>query len=193
MGARRRTRTSTSRIEWPDEERQPTLRSDIRKGKIRSAAQADPITQLMAGGPPGGTEPERIVYGYLAREGLLFDYQFPIQGGRAVAGGLVVDFVIWDMTPHLIIRVQSWWHRQPEIAEVDLVQRHILETSGFRVADIWEEDIRDYDRLDMRMREILYAQRIGLGAPPMGPGALHPPERPACCDEPRHWRWYQHA
>ena len=31
-------------------------------------------------------------------------------GGRPTPGGAVADFVVYDMLPALIIRVQSYWH-----------------------------------------------------------------------------------
>jgi len=105
-----------------------------------------------------GSLPEYIVHYELTRrglrDGLHFDFQSSMMGGRLELGGAVADFRFLDRP--LIIRVQGiYWHVPWEamgLGVTDEEQRLLLEAMGFVVLDLWEDLIMDPDRLDDWMR-----------------------------------------
>ncbi len=110
-----------------------------------------------------GSRPEHQVYRALERTGRLaptskpywgidFQFQVPLLGGRAQAGGAVADFVVYDVfIPGLVIRVQGeFFHFSAvDVEESDIIERLSLESEGYRVADILAQEAltpRDADR-----------------------------------------------
>jgi len=108
-----------------------------------------------------GSEPERIVFGWLTENDIQFNFQLPLVGGSIVAGGIMVDFFITGVGgPPICLFVNSYWHTFPEKRELDYIQQHIIESLfGYRVEEIWERDIRDWGRLNACMWEILIGYR----------------------------------
>lgn len=93
----------------------------------------------------GGTRPEWLVWRYLVKrkkmqEGSDFIYQSPRNGGRSVFGGSVVDFEITGA--RLFWRVQGErFHSSPDEFAHDQIQRLLLNRNGWKVIDLWAEDI----------------------------------------------------
>jgi len=112
---------------------------------------------------PEGTAPERLLFGWLARHDVWFSYQVKELGGR-LPGGAIIDFVIWEKTPYLVIRVMSYWHDNPESQSRDMLQRLALEELGYWVEDVRESEINTVEKVDATMRTLLYAapRRTGL-------------------------------
>jgi hypothetical protein len=98
--------------------------------------------------------PERILYGWLTIHKVLFDYQTSVLGGRAVPGGAVLDFVVYDKPTPIAIRVMSYWHKTTEWG--DEIQRQAVEELGYTVVDVDEWEINDLTKLEGKMREILF-------------------------------------
>jgi hypothetical protein len=105
-----------------------------------------------------GTKPERMLFGWLIEHDIAFSYQVAYFGGRAIPGGAVVDFVIWDLAQPIIIRVQSWWHRDNAVKWADDIQAEKLREMGARVEDVWENELNSVARVDETMRGVLYGQ-----------------------------------
>ena len=91
-----------------------------------------------------GTEPELAVYIELVRrgftEGVDFDFQSSLFGGRLFRGGLVVDF-IFSNPPDLAISVAGeYWHfgRGVEVRAKDLLARASLTAEGITLIFIEE-------------------------------------------------------
>lgn len=125
-----------------------------------------PEEQLMRYAPEG-TKPERMLFGWLKMRGLSFGFQQPLMGGR-LPGGAVVDFIIYDNLPPLVIRVQSYWHESASAQWMDSVQRDALENLGYQVEDIWEKDLQTYEDINQIMNHILYGfPRLGGGPAPI--------------------------
>lgn len=100
--------------------------------------------------PPGfvGTYPEFLVYWALTKLGYQPDLDFTFQssqlGVRWEAGAAVVDFLISNRTPPLVIRVQGmYWHYEQgtDKQALDLIQKQELELHGLEVVDVDEDDI----------------------------------------------------
>jgi len=104
---------------------------------------------------PAGTAPERMLFGWLVTHGISFTFQEPVLGGR-VPGGAIIDFVIYEVEPPLAIRVQSYWHTSGESMLHDEVQAGVLMDLGFSVQDIWEFEVNTVERVNLKMRELLY-------------------------------------
>lgn len=110
---------------------------------------------------PEGTAPERLLFGWLKRHGYMFTFQRPILGGR-LPGGAVVDFVIYDKQPPIILRIMSYWHTSLSAQWSDALQKDRLMELGYQVVDLWEYDINTVAKVAETMRSIMY------GAPKIG-------------------------
>ena len=109
---------------------------------------------------PEGTKPERLVFGWLLKHKFMFDFQQPVMGGR-IPGGAVVDFIIYDKQPPIALRIMSFWHESPEVKWTDDIQAENLFQLGYQVEDVWEREINTLDKVDYKMRQIIF------GAPKM--------------------------
>jgi len=130
-------------------------KGEIRTGRapIRGELPEEVYTKLA---PPTATKPEKMIYGWLVFHKRSFQYQVEALGGRQTPGGAVLDFVIYDVTPQIALRVQSWWHVQPQNRYADDMQYESLQDMGYQVEDVWEGDVATVERLDATMREILF-------------------------------------
>jgi len=114
---------------------------------------------------PYATTPELITYIWLTDNQYDFAFQVPINGGRKLAGGQVVDFVV------NVGRVLAWpidgnyWHSRADIAQRDNAARALLVGQWTRfgqiaaVVPIWESQI-------YRDRE--YAYQMALAGVELG-------------------------
>jgi hypothetical protein len=67
-------------------------------------------------------------------------YQYIVDGGRAVRGGQVVDFVVFGPGRPTAIMVQgAYWHKGSTKTE-DTIKHDRLEQLGFYVVDIEEQE-----------------------------------------------------
>ena len=182
MGARRRSYGNRSNVVFPKSGR-AALRQIETPGlpalrwKRTSKGKPEPLgTRLRKYGltpeeiymqhAPEGTAPERLLFGWLKRHGFLFQFQQPVLGGRA-PGGAVIDFVLFDKFPNIALRIMSYWHDSPEAKWADDIQRANLEELGLEVIDLWEGEINTVEKVDQKMREILFGAPKFGGAAPM--------------------------
>lgn len=176
MGTRRRSYRHRSHVKFPKNvsgalasfnSKLPRLRyRRARKGKpeprgTRIAKYALTPEERLAGLAPEGSTPERMLFGWLVKHRFSFTYQEPVMGGRA-PGGAIIDFVIYDKQPPIAIRIQSYWHKGLDVRWMDDIQAAALLELGFQVEDVWEYEINTVNRLDRKMRTILF------GAPKFG-------------------------
>ena len=132
-----------------------------RKGTRLPSLRVTLIDELLAIAIPGTftSEPEQIVAGWLTKNEIPFTSQEQFGGGR-LPGGAVVDFIINLNPAHpKAIRVQSYWHLTAEAKFFDDVQKAEILATGYEVYDIWEHELRDPDRLETRMWEIVLGKR----------------------------------
>jgi hypothetical protein len=102
------------------------------------------------------SKPERMLYGWLIKHNISFAYQTSVAGGRAVPGGAVLDFVIYEKATPIVIRIQSYWHLGAENVLGDDIQLNMLQQMGFVVEDVQEYEITTAAKIDEVMRRILY-------------------------------------
>jgi len=78
----------------------------------------------------------------------------------------------------------SYWHRMPGTQLNDELQRDALEALGFRVVDIWEYEVNSYDKVNMKMREIIYGMPKSTGL--KGAGFIFEKDERICpyCGDP---------
>lgn len=104
---------------------------------------------------PEGTKPERLLYGWLVTHDIPFSYQEPYLGGR-VPGGAIIDFVIFEKHPPIVIRIMSYWHKSPSMQWRDSIQYDALVNLGLYVVDLWEREINTIDKVEREMQKILF-------------------------------------
>lgn len=138
-------------------------RQKIRKDRIPQGGRLKWVgvspKQALINLAPDGSEPERKVYGWLVRRNVPFRYQQPVMGGR-LPGGAVIDFILTLRQPQIALRVMGYWHRMPGQMVKDDIQRTSLEEFGFIVEDVWEYEIITLDRLNTRMRKLVYGMKV---------------------------------
>ncbi len=127
----------------------------VPKGTRLRKYSLTPEEQLMRYAPEG-TAPERLVFGWLVVHQFTFTFQEAVAGGRAIPGGAVVDFVIYDKIPPIALRVMSYWHEPATQQVADAIQAEMLMEYGYRVEDVWEWEINTYEKVSGKMMEILY-------------------------------------
>lgn len=124
-----------------------------------------------------GTLPERIIYKALKDRRLIpgmFSFQSTLTGGRLHLGGLVADFLC--ERPPVVIRVQgSYWHGEFDrqtgnLLHGDIVQGRkddeqgqILNSMGYAVIDIFEENCYDQYLLDSFLKRWVDPLMTGIG------------------------------
>ena len=106
-------------------------------------------TQLIA------SDLERICLSWLDKRGITdYEFQSSQMGGRFELGGSIVDFLFYERA--LAWRVQGeYYHRGVEKEGTDAIQRELLESQGWVVVDLWEDDLtpeRINDTLERALR-----------------------------------------
>jgi len=88
------------------------------------------------------TLPEAIVYDYLTKRKIPFQFQSSLMGGIYELGGAVVDFVLPEL--NIGLRVQGeYWHRGVTKSGSDLIQKENLSALGLIVVDLQEDDLKE--------------------------------------------------
>lgn len=125
-----------------------------------------------------GTLPERIFYKALndlhLQDGVDFDFQSSLAGGRIILGGLVVDFLF--RRPPLAVRIQGkYWHGEFDRENGNLMHGDIvqgrrddeqgmeLNENGFAVLDLWEDTCDDPYLLKYWMARWIIPMLAGVG------------------------------
>ncbi len=98
---------------------------------------------------PVGTIPEMIVYDWLRQQGLSFDFQVELLGGRNFSGGLVPDFVLYqDRTNADIWQVQGdYFHSisrkgfHDQTSQWRMLGQIVNGATVKRVIELWERDL----------------------------------------------------
>jgi very-short-patch-repair endonuclease len=104
-----------------------------------------------------GTLPERIIYKYLTEkmnfvDGMDFDYQSSLQGGRIDTGGIVADFMFRGL--RVVINPLGPTHNEFMRIKKDEEQIDALASMGYQVYMIPEEDVYDEPTFITKMRQI---------------------------------------
>lgn len=88
---------------------------------------------------------ELMVFDWFTRNGVQFDYQVPLGGGRSTKLGQVLDFAVYSGGSAIACPVQgTYWHTKSDVAasdELDKLQALGQIVNGFRVdryIPIWE-------------------------------------------------------
>ena len=99
---------------------------------------------------------ERIVFDFLIKRNIAFDFQTSLAGGLYSLGGAVVDFIV---EPNLAWRIMGeYYHRGIEKTGSDTIQKEMLSALGYVVVDIWADDIEN--RLEETLRLALQGQEM---------------------------------
>lgn len=85
---------------------------------------------------------ETIVYGWLTKRGIVFQFATSLRGGFYQLGGAVVDFIL--PARMLAWRVMGEYYHRGVVKEGnDIIQKELLGELGYVVVDIWGDDIED--------------------------------------------------
>jgi very-short-patch-repair endonuclease len=104
--------------------------------------------------------PEVIVYNWLTKRNIEFKFQSVFAGGIWEFGGAVVDFVLTERM--IALRVQGiYWHQGVSKKGSDDIQRETIESYGYTVVDVWEDDIEN--RLDETMNKAIRGEEMVRG------------------------------
>jgi hypothetical protein len=104
-----------------------------------------------------GTLPERIIYKYLVQilrfvPDVDFDFQSSLQGGRIDTGGIVADFLFWNL--RIVLNPLGPTHYEYIRIQKDNEQIMALGEMGYQVYMIPEETIYDEFLFDETMKKI---------------------------------------
>ena len=103
------------------------------------------------------TSPEAIIYDYLTKRKIPFEFQTSLMGGIYELGGAVVDFILPEL--NIGLRVQGeYWHRGISKSGSDLIQKENLAAMGFVVVDLQEDDL--HNRLEETMVKALRGEEM---------------------------------
>lgn len=106
---------------------------------------------------PVMSDVETIVYGWLTKREIVFNFATSLRGGFYQLGGAVVDFILPNRM--LAWRVMGEYYHRGVVKEgSDIIQKELLSELGYVVVDIWGDDIED--RLEETMRLALQGQEI---------------------------------
>jgi len=99
---------------------------------------------------------EQVVFDFLTKRNIAFDFQTSLAGGLFALGGAVVDFIV---EPNLAWRIMGeYYHRGIEKTGSDTIQKEMLSALGYVVVDIWADDIEN--RLDETLTLALQGQEM---------------------------------
>jgi len=102
---------------------------------------------------------EKIIYDWLVKRKIPFEFQSSLMGGRYSLGGAVVDFVITDL--NILIRAHGdYWHKQMSQQASDVVQRELLESQGWTVVDIWGSALDTPAKVNDTLMKALQGQEV---------------------------------
>jgi very-short-patch-repair endonuclease len=138
-----------------------------KKGVRRPRVGEDPLeARAVSKYVVKGTLPERILYKALTDQfhwvdGIQFNFQSSQSGGRLELGGLVADFLFYEMK--MIIQVQGPTHTEYLRIRKDDEQKAILEDMGYRVFDIDEELVYNEYGFNDWLRRV-FNLNLGTGA-----------------------------
>lgn len=151
-------KVDTPRLRWKG----PNKGDPFPKGTRLKEFGMTPEERLMNYAPVESTVPEKLVYGWLVTHDIPFKYQEQFFGGR-LPGGAIVDFMIFEVSHPIALRIMSFWHEAPEMQWHDEVQRGMLMEMDITVTDVYEHEINTADKLDIKMMEVLYGLNLGGG------------------------------
>ncbi len=133
----------------------PVLQALIRKlgGDEKLAKRILSLTKQF----PVATIPELLVMTWLQKEGLKFEFQVPLFGGRNFSNGLVVDFLLYrDGTNGDVISVNgNYWHSisrkgfHDQTASLRMIGQQVRGATIARVIEVWESDLLSQYELTM--------------------------------------------
>jgi len=141
-----------------------------RRGTIDESHRAR-MMAYMEGEGKQASYPEATVYYELVQrrlqDGVHFDFQSSVLGGRLELGGAVVDFKFLDRP--LALRIMGeYWHPRWQAMGLGLrdeEQRLVLEGLGWTVKDLWESEVLDLDRLEAWLRANIDTPIVQHGMP----------------------------
>jgi len=89
-----------------------------------------------------------MAYDWFTRNGVQFEYQVPLAGGRQTQFGQVLDFAVFSGGGAIAIPIQgNYWHSRPDVAASDVLDKisamgqYVGGRQIDRYATVWERQI----------------------------------------------------
>jgi hypothetical protein len=100
-----------------------------------------PGEMIILGQTAGSVNEYNVYLALIRAKHFDISYQYPIDGGRSVRGGQVIDFVDWGAAPNPVaIYVQGErWHRG-KFALEEAIKQARAEKMCFEVVEVWEHE-----------------------------------------------------
>ena len=119
---------------------------------------ADTVPPAPASFP--GSALEWRVYWWLEKHKHQFYFQLDILGGSTTSGGMIVDFLLTDQHPELVLEVQGkpWHFGTSDLRAEDRLRKAILINLGFNVVYLRYSDLAE--RLQYTMKEALRGHQL---------------------------------
>jgi len=89
-----------------------------------------------------GSDPEYYVYWALEKLKINFEYQSNMGGGRLQRGGVVIDFLLFDLGIAINVQSTYWHYARPTQRVNDQINRIMVESQGIKLIYIDEEDAK---------------------------------------------------
>ena len=104
------------------------------------------------------TDIEAIVFEWLTKRKIPFQFQTSLMGGFYSLGGAVCDFIV---EPNLAWRISGeYWHKTVEKIGSDTIQREQLEALGYIVVDLWGSDLLNPDKREEALQLALQGNEM---------------------------------
>lgn len=116
-----------------------------------------PDEMVIEGQAAGSVNEWNIYLGLLRMGHEDISYQYPLDGGRTVRGGQMIDFVDWETAPRATaIYVQGErWHTG-RFAYEDNLKQDRAEKRGFAVVLIWEHECETPEQAYQTLRKKVF-------------------------------------
>jgi len=91
----------------------------------------------------------------LQKLGLPFDFQVPLRGGRLVAGGYVVDFVVYAPFPEPLEVFGEYWH-EASLSSAERYRLAVIENVYHKPVNIlWARDAQSVEDAKRAIKRLL--------------------------------------
>ena len=117
-------------------------------------AKPQEVLGLIQGKTPQSFEEYRVGLA-LMRYDVDFLYQVPIQGGRMLRGGQVLDFLLYIPNPLPLPVFGNYWHRAQLQNEDKWKLAILLQVYRVKPEIVWGDEVQTQEDADARIREVI--------------------------------------
>jgi hypothetical protein len=131
-----------------------TLKGDALKSHIENLIEQKEALGLIQGKEPGSLEEWRVAKALMSM-GIEFQYQYAVNGGNAVRGGQIVDFMIYNPFPVALQVFGNYWHSAQATSEDNLKLNMLAQLIGSEPLVLWGIDLATQAATNEAVRRVL--------------------------------------